>query len=418
MTPSVFRVPRLDRLLPAEAPARALALSTLANTIGNGAFYTVSAIYFTRVIGLSPVQVGIGLTVAGTVGLLAGLPAGHAADVRGPREVLTALCLASGLATLGYLVASSFGAFIVAAVFVTALDRSANAVRNGLIASVGGPQARVALRAYLRAVTNVGISLGTLLAGLALAVDSRPGYAAVIVVDAVSFAVSGLLVLRVPHIAASPVVSGEPRMPVLRDRPFLSVTALNGLLAMHYALIEIAVPLWVVRETSAPRWLVAVLLLVNTVSVVLFQVRISRGVDDLSAGVRSVRWSGIVIAVACAVFASAAGAPTWLAVGLLVVGALVHVWGEMLQAAGSWAISFGLAPEGRQGQYQGLFSSGFAASSMVAPVVLTTLCIQWGRPGWLLLGIVFAGTGAAFAPVVRWAERTRSERTTAVASAG
>lgn len=53
--------------------------------------------------------------------------------------------------------------------------------------------------------------------------------------------------------------------------------------------------------------------------------------------------------------------------------------GLVIVAAGSWAISFGLAPEGRQGQYQGLFASGFAASSMLAPVVLTTLCIEWGR---------------------------------------
>lgn len=45
---------------------------------------------------------------------------------------------------------------------------------------------------------------------------------------------------------------------------------------------------------------------------------------------------------------------------------------------------------------------------MLAPVVLTLLCIEWGRPGWLLLGLVFAGTAAGLPPVAAWALRTRA----------
>ena len=417
MTRSTSEAGRLARLLPADGPSRALALATLATTVGDGAFYTISAVYFTRVIGLSPVQVGVGLTVAGLTGILVGLPAGHLGDVRGPREVLVRIALLLAVASLGYVWADSFAAFLATAVVVTALDRAANAVRQGLIAAVGGPESRVSLRAYLRAVTNVGISVGTLVGGLALAVDSRAAYTTAILVNSASFAAAALLTLRLPHVAPSPVLTSEPRLPALRDRPFLTVTALNAVLGMHYALVEVAVPLWVVRETAAPRWLVAVLMLVNTVSVVLLQVRVSRRYPDVPAGVRAITRSGLVIAAACVLFATAKGAPVGLAVALLVAGALVHVAGEMLQAAGSWAISFGLAPEGRQGQYQGLFASGFAASSMLAPVVLTTLCIEWGRPGWLLLGSVFAAAGLAFVPVVRWAERHRAERAAAVAAA-
>jgi MFS family permease len=82
----------------------------------------------------------------------------------------------------------------------------------------------------------------------------------------------------------------------------------------------------------------------------------------------------------------------------------VHVVGELLQSAGGWAVSFGLAPEDRQGQYQGLFSTGFAASAMFAPAVLTGLCVTWGWPGWLVVGALFAAAGAACVPVVRRAE--------------
>jgi MFS family permease len=83
----------------------------------------------------------------------------------------------------------------------------------------------------------------------------------------------------------------------------------------------------------------------------------------------------------------------------------VHVTGELLQSAGGWAVSFGLAPEDRQGQYQGLFSTGFAASSMLAPAVLTGLCVTWGWPGWLVVAGVFAAAGLASGPVVQVAAR-------------
>ena len=49
------------RVLPAPGPVRQLALVTLVNTTGNGIFYTLSALYFTRILGFSVVSVGAGL---------------------------------------------------------------------------------------------------------------------------------------------------------------------------------------------------------------------------------------------------------------------------------------------------------------------------------------------------------------------
>ncbi|MGQ0841790.1 hypothetical protein [Actinokineospora sp.] len=44
---------------------------------------------------------------------------------------------------------------------------------------------------------------------------------------------------------------------------------------------------------------------------------------------------------------------------------------------------------------------------MLGPLLLTTLVLTWGTPGWLLLGALFAAAGAAMGHAVRWAERTR-----------
>jgi MFS family permease len=395
---------RLTALLPADPAQRSFALATLANTAGNGMFYAVSAIYFTQSVGLSPAQVGIGLTIAGLCGLLAGIPAGHLGDIRGPRNVLVGLALAEGAGVAAYALVHGFLAFVLVASVVTTVDRSANAVRSGMIAAMGAPGDRVRLRAYLRAVTNVGITIGAPIGGLALVADTHAAYLTVILVNAATFVLAALLILRVPPVPPRPHTGDGPRLAVLRDRPFVLVAVVHAFLALHFALLDVALPLWIVHRTEAPKWLVAVLLLMNTVTVVAFQVRASRGVETVAQGAVALRRAGIVLAVACVIFAMSGGASAPVAVTLLLVATLVHVTGELLQSAGGWAVSFGLAPEDRQGEYQGLFSTGFAATSMLAPAVLTALCVTWGWPGWIVLGAVFAAAGVGMVPLVRRAE--------------
>ncbi|MFI6243982.1 hypothetical protein ACIBEF_29370 [Micromonospora sp. NPDC050795] len=70
-------------------------------------------------------------------------------------------------------------------------------------------------------------------------------------------------------------------------------------------------------------------------------------------------------------------------------------------------ISFGLAPADDQGRYQGAYGMGYELGKMLAPVVVTTLALGWGVPGWLVLGALFLLLGALVPPVVRWAGRTR-----------
>src|SRR5207302_7070186 len=69
---------------------RRLAIATFAGTIGTGLNYAILPIYLVRAVGLSPTQVGLGMSVAGGIGLVAGFVLGHLADRLGPHWIVVA----------------------------------------------------------------------------------------------------------------------------------------------------------------------------------------------------------------------------------------------------------------------------------------------------------------------------------------
>ncbi|MFI7605479.1 MFS transporter [Micromonospora sp. NPDC049366] len=395
------------RLLPPPGSARVLTIGTLVKTVGRGLWLVASALFLTRSVGLSAAEVGAGLTVSALVGVLASTPTGYLADRVGPRGTqIGALIVAGGL-TAALVTVRSFPAFLLIGAATALADAADRGARGALIAGAVPSDQRVRTRAYLRATTNVGISLGAVLAGFAIAADTRAAYVGLVLTAAVASLVAAAVFTRLPVVPPVVAPAHGPRLVALRDRPFLAFTVLDGLLSMHFGLLNIALPLWIAGHTRAPAWVISGVTLVNTVTVVLFQVRAARGTENLTGAARASRRAGVAIAVACVLFAASGGLPTAAAVALLAAGALSHVVGELWHSAAGWGISFGLAPDDAHGQYQGAYSMGYELGKMLAPVVVTTLAIGWGVPGWLVLGGLFLLLGVLVPPVVRWAVSTR-----------
>ncbi|SEG55701.1 Major Facilitator Superfamily protein [Actinacidiphila yanglinensis] len=408
---------RRSRLLHPDPVIRRLAWLTLVNAFGNGLFMTVGVLFFTRALHFSAAGVGLGLTLAGLCGVLASMPGGRAADRWGTKPVLMALVIAEGAGMACYGLVHSFPVFVLLACLVTAVDRASSAVRNTLYAQALPKQARVEGRAYLRAVTNVAIGAGASLAALALQADSRQAYVTAILVDAATFAAVAVMLPSIPippaagrapaPVAAGTGRAGEPPRPrsALRDLPFLVVTVLNSVLTLQFGVIEVGMPLWLVQSTHAPRVLVAPLLIVNTVLVVLLQVRATRGTGELRAAAVAFRRGALLVAACCLVAATAHGLAATAACLVLLAAAVLQSLGEVLSQAGGWALSYALAREEAMGAYQGLFNAGSAAAMMLGPGLVTVTALDHGLAGWALLAALFAVAGAAMPFAVRWTER-------------
>jgi len=388
---------------------RTLALAHLVNSIGDGGFYVTSALFFTRIVGLSTARVGLVLTVGWGVGLLLSAPLGHVADRKGLRGTAVALAATTAVALAALLVVRDSLAFLATVCVYTSSQSALSGVRQALLARLIPPADRVRVRARLQSVLNAGIGLGAALGGLALYVDEPVAYRAVFALDAVTFAAAAAVLGRLPSVAIAPgATAGEPRMAVLRDRPYMVVTALGAVMQLYMPMLSVVLPLWVAQRTAAPRWMVAALFLVNTLGVVLFQVYFARRVTDRYSAARSVRWAGGVLLAACAAFAVSAMPGPAASAALLVVGACMQAVGEMMLASGLWEISFSLACPDLPGQYQGVFGMGAPVARMVGPLALTTVVVTWSGPGWLLLGGLFALAGWLVTPVVRWERRVPS----------
>lgn len=384
-----------------------MAAATLVYTTGSGMFMVASVLYFTRVVGLSATSVGLGLTIAGLFGLLAGIPLGHLADRRGGRELLMWLLALAGVAFAALVLVTSWLGFVAVMSVALVLDRGSAAVRGGLIAGSVSGHDRVRTRAYLRSVTNIGLAVGGAVAGVALHLDTRTAYVAVLLGNAASCFGAAWITRRYPHVPPVPTERAVGITTVFRDRPYVLMTVLMSAMAVQYAILDVGMPLWVTEQTDAPRTLVSVLFILNTVVVVLFQVGVGTRVTSVTTAARTVSLSGIVLLLACLAFAAASGRSVAVAVVLLVVAASLHVVGEMTQAAAHFYLSQEMASDHAQGQYQGLASTGFSMAAMVAPTVIVLLPVGLGAPGWVVLGILLALLGFLVVPAVRWTASTR-----------
>jgi MFS family permease len=397
----------VTELLPRSDEERIMAASTFVNTFGNGLFSVTSALYFTRIVGVTPLQLGFAFSLAAGIGLAMTLPMGHLSDRVSPKRLNIWLSTVSAFGMATYAMATNYAMFLATAMFLAVSDQGGRASRNTLIARLGAEN-KVRFRAYQRAVTNLGIALGSLVGGLALVVDVPAVYRGIIVADALTTLAAARFLRKLPETPPLRHEVKPKRTEALRDHTYVVLTFVNAGLGMHFMLLELVVPLWIVNHTDAPRWVAAGTYLVNTIACVVFTVRVSRGAEDLRGAARLQRTGGMWLAFGALAYAGASLSDSAVTAGLIMLTAAgIHVLGELQQSAASFGIGFNLPPEHLQGQYQGVWSLGWGLMALAGPIWLTYLVFHLGIAGWGIL----AGQFVLLGLVTPWlVERALNDR--------
>ena len=397
---------RLARLVPPAGPARVLATSTLITSIGFGGYASGSVLFFTRGLGLAPTQVGAGLSLAGSLAIVANPYLGRLADRLGPRKVAVAVGVVQVCALVALLFVGSFAAFLPLICVLGVAESAAFVCRGTLTSALMGPEGRVRVSAYLRSVLNAGFAVGSLVAGVAVWADTRAAYSVLMIVVAVLMTVGYGCYFLLPRVAPSPAVSAErKRREGLRNYPYVLCGIVCGTIAVGDSILIVGLPVWVVEHTTAPKPLAVACIGLNTLLVVALQVRASKRADTVEGARRLLLYAGAALTAACVTFSLTHNLPTAGAVILLVAGTVVLTMGELWNSAATWGLAFNLAPIDSQGTHLGAFSIGTTLRTVIGPIVVIALITTFGAAGWLALAAVFVVAMAAASPIVGWAIR-------------
>jgi hypothetical protein len=402
----------MQHWIPADPVHRRYLLLRLVSAIGDGLFLTGSIVFFTKVVGLSPAQVGAGLSAAGIAGFIASGTLGFLSDRFGPKRVLVTFNILQCVAYLSYALARNFLAFAAIACIIGVLDFGKAPAASAMMRSIAGEADRVSLRARARTAANAGICAGSLLAAAGLAAHTEWIYYALILGNSASFAISALLASTIDdgHSRARSRGLSLPSMTALRNGRLMLVVGLNAIMALHASLITVTIPLWIISRTRAGTWTIGVLLLINTVLVILFQLVVSKNTEHVSQLVRSARRAAILILIACLLFGLSARTGPAGAVVLLLAGGVFMAFAEMLQAASTMGISFALAPVDVQGQYLGVSAMSMALQGIIGPGVCSFLVIRYGLAGWLGLALAIGMASILLGPATRAAVISVTDR--------
>lgn len=380
-------------LFPDVRELRWFALATLVDAFGAGFSLSVLPLYLTRVAGLSPAEVGIGLGTGTIVGLMCGIPAGWLADRTGPRGLQIWVLVGLGLASICYPLVTSFWEFIVIAALIGCLGQAGVTVGSVLVASLAGGQARGELRASLRVLNNVGLMAGGAMSSLAFYLDTPLLYRIFLVGDGLSFFGAALLYARLPYVSPGPRTVRRSGFAGVRDRRYLTVISAFVVLQLNAAILWVALPLWISAHEYIPRPLISLLVVIDMGGLMLLQVPVTRRISTAPTALRGARWAGLFLFISCVVFAATSIKSTAVAVGLLVLGTLVYLVGQVLQSSAQFVLAYELADESAQGAYQGAFSTGFALALGIGPFMMAILPLRIGAGGWIALGLLFLAAG-------------------------
>ena len=405
---------RVLRLAGPTSLVRRLSTQSVLSAFGDGVFLTGSAVFFTQIVGLSAAQVGLGLTIAGVATFALAVPLGKLSDRYGAKPVWATCSMVEALLYLLWLAIGGMPTFIAMLVVLELVSTTSRSARNAYRFDVFPREERVSSNAYFRAARNVGYTLGALLAGIALATNSDDVIRMVPVITAGLLLLNAVLVARLPraahHLDAEPLLetaieaAGE-KQSALRNRGYLAMATLGGVLSTHQVLLNVVIPLWLVEETDAPRVLLAWLFGTNTVMAVLLQVAAARGITTVADSLRAQRRGAFFFVLSCGIVLVTHDTVGWITIALVWLGHVTVTGAELFNSAGEWGLQAELSDPARRGEYQGVSQLGFTLGSVWAPALYTFLAMSWGPPGWLVIAAIVLVAAILIHPAARAAER-------------
>jgi len=366
---------------------------TATDALGSGLFKTVSVFFWVRDAHFSVTTVGLGFTLAGLSAMLLMLPAGRIADRFGPRRTAIVLNVTAGAVLATFPLIHQVVIFFVVMCLTWGPEASLEPLRRAYVGTHLGPGERRSLNASSRAAYNAGFGVGAALAGLALAFGDTRTLSYLVLADAASFLLAGLLMSRLPRDgrAESPDDGSDHHAPTSRYLGILGVLAhprvfasgaIVGLLGLSDDALDIGLPVWIAATHRAPAWVISGALILNTGFVVSCQVPMTRRLGRFST-TRICYLSAAFLAAAFALLATTGSLGRLAATAVALCSVLLLSCAEICGSVVDWEASYSHARPGRESELQAAFSLGSGSHQLVGGILFPDPIAAFGSLGWL-----------------------------------
>ncbi len=391
-----------------------LATQSLLFALGEGTFMAGSAVFFTQVVGLSVVQVGLGLTVAGIASFIAAYPMGRIVDRLGAKRCWAISSAGQGAMFAVWPFIDTFQGYLVMAVVMEVVGALGNVAHGAYTIDVLPPKERVKSRAYMYSALNAGFTAGSLLGIVALGPESLTLLMVVPLFTAVVFVLNAFNITRLPTASHDTRTAEERKVKVpglgpMRNVGWLATSFFTGMLWTNQVILNVVIPLWLVDKTDAPWVILSLLFGTNTVMCIVLPMAAARGVKDVTTALRAIRISTIFFVVSCVITLSTHHTVGLWTIALFFVGHITLTGGELFLSAASWTFEAELMDPRRRGEYQGAAELSGTLGKVWAPAAFTFLAMTWSSWGWLVIGGIITLAAAAIHPSTKMARRFLEE---------
>lgn len=361
------------------------------DTLGTGLFLPFTILYFLTTTRMHVAEIGFGLAVSGGASLPFGPVCGTLADRWGARTVVVGSNVLRVVGFIGFLGVRTFPELLITSLIVQIGNRAFYASYTPLVTQVAPIGQRERWFGLVSSVRNVGFALGGLIAGVAITSHGKTAYYALVIVNAASFALAAVLLMRLklrPLPAAqtsSPSQSGWRA--VLSDRPYLILTAVNIAFAMASNALDVVLPVYLVRILALPAWTAGASFGLNCVLVSFAQGPVVPKLEGRNRG-RLLVLAGVISAVSVLVFLAADGLPLIAALVLVAIGVILFSLSELIASPVMSAMSAEAAPDALRGRYIALFQMSWTVANSVGVAVMGWLLSVGAAATWGFLAVV------------------------------
>ncbi|MEW2436794.1 MFS transporter [Streptomyces caniferus] len=414
--PSAWRRIQTAWGLPDLAGKGRFVTANLIDSLGNGLVMAFTVVFFVKTTSLSLVAVGAALTVGQLLVLPVPLLIGRLLDTYGPRLVVAAGNWISVAGFIGFLFSHAAWQ-IVLWQFVVQLGATAFWMGNSpLTVLVARGVERARWFGFVRALRNVGVGFGGAASAVALSIGTVAGLRAVMLVNVVTFAVAGWLVITLrgadtsgtagagpaePEQAVPEAAVPEPAVPeqpagdttghpsggyrtVLKDTRYLRLVATNISFVFASTVISVLLAVYAVDNLDVGAWIVGVIVVLNAVMVALLQTLASRWIESRSP-VTVLVLALLCNAAAFALFGTLLVLPGWAVIAGMLIAMVLYTVGEMLSSPPTSELSVVMAPEHLRGRYLGVYQLSWSVGGAAAPALLTALLAGGAALPWVFL---------------------------------